>query len=218
MVRFSSDVDILKFEPVLFGELHLSSQVLTQGNGAQLSGTTLTDGAGSFVSAGVEAGGVAYLKSAEGTLDGSYEIVSVDSETQLTVSVLRADTADSSIAPPTASDISYRIGTFAAQGAEAAFQLTEYFGIQPGNPASDITIDNIIDTEGLRRASTFAIISAVYATWANRVASQGHWQKSLYYKQRFEKARQRCRLSIDLGTDGHADIARLGGAIKLVRD
>lgn len=218
MVRFSSDIDLLKHEPVLFGELHLPSQVLTQGTGAELSGTTLTDGAGNFTGTGVEAGGVVYLKSADGALDGSYEIISVDSATQLTVSVLRADTVDSPIAPPQASDISYRVSTFAAQATEAAFQLTEYFGIQPGNPTSEITIDNIVDTEGLQRASAFAVISAVYATWASRIASECHWQKSLHYKQLFEKARQRCRLSIDLGTDGIADIARLGGAIKLLRD
>ncbi len=218
MVQFSSDTDILRHEPVLFGELHLPSQVLTQGTGAELSGTTLTDSAGDFTGTGVEPSGVVYLKSADGALDSSYEIISVDSATQLTVSVLRADTADSPVAPPQASDISYRVSTFAAQAGEAAFQLTEYFGIQPGNPASEITIDNIVDTEGLQRASAFAVISAVYATWASRVASECHWQKSLHYKQLFEKARQRCRLSIDLGTDGIADTSRLGGAITLVRD
>lgn len=218
MVRFSSDIDILKYEPVLFGELHLPSQVLTRGTGAELSGTALTDGAGDFIGAGVEAGGVAHLKSADGALDGSYEIVLVDSATQLTVSVLRADAAASAVAPPQASDISYRLSTFAAQATEAAFQLTEYFGIQPGNPTSEIMPENIVDTEGLRRASAFAVISVIYATWASQIANEGHWQKSLHYKQLFEKAKQRCRLSIDLGTDGIADIARLGGAIKLLRD
>ena len=218
MVQFSSDIDILKYEPVLLGELHLSSQVLAQGTGAALSGTTLTDGAGDFVGAGVEAGGVVHLKSADGALDGAYEIVSVNSATELTVSVLRADVADSPIAPAQASDVSFRISTFAAQAGEAAFQLTEYFGIQPGHPTSEITTENIVDMEGLRRTSVFLVISGVYAMWAHRIASGGYWQKSLHYKQLFEKARQRCRLSIDLGTDGIADISRLGGAIKLVRD
>lgn len=218
MVRFSSDTDILRHEPGLFGELHLTSQVLTKGSGAELSGTTLTDAAGNFSGAGVEAGGVVYLTSADGTLDGGYEIVSVDSATQLTVSVLRANRADNPVAPPAASDVSYRISTFAAQAEEAAFQLTEYFGIQPGNPTSDITVDNLIETEGLRKASALAVMSAVYATWADQIPGQAYWQKSVHYRQLFEKARLRCRLSIDLGTDGIADIARLGGAIKLVRD
>jgi len=217
MVRFSSDTDILKHEPVLFGELHLSWQVLAQGTGAMLNGTTLTAVGANFVEAHVEAGGVIYMRSADGSLDGAYEIVSVDSATELTVSVLRPDTTDSAIAPVQASDISYRISTFAPQAGEAAYELTEHFGIQPGEPTSVITPENIMDVEVLRRASVFAVISGVYAMWAGRDSSESFWSKSLHYRQLFEKARQRCRLSIDLGTDGVADVTRIGGAVRLVR-
>jgi hypothetical protein len=217
MIRFSSDVDILKYEPVLFGELHLSWQVLARGTGATLSGTTLTANDASFLAAGVEAGGVVYLRSADGALEGAYEIVSVDSTTELTISVLRSDTADSPIAPVASSDASYRVSTFAPQAAEAAYQLTAHFGIQPGEPASVITPDDIMDTEVLRRASVFAVISGIYAMWAGRDSSDSFWAKSLHYKRLFEKARQRCRLSIDLGTDGIADVTRIGGAVRLMR-
>ncbi len=218
MVRFSSDVDILKYEPILFGELHPSWQVLASGSGAQLDGTTLTDAAGDFVNARIEPGGVVYLQSADGALDGAYEIVSIDSATELTVSVLRADSVDEPIAPPQGSDVSYRISTFAPQATEAAWELTEHFGIQPGNPASEITVDHILDTEVLRRVSTFAVICRIFALWAGHRDSQSLWSKSVHYRQLFEKARQRCRLSIDLGTDGVADIVRIGGAIQLFRD
>jgi len=114
--------------------------------------------------------------------------------------------------------VSYRISTFAPQMGEAGFELTAYFGIQPGHPTSAITVEHIIDPEVLRRASVFLVISSVYAMWANRTESAGFWSKSLHYKERFEKARQRCRLSIDLGSDGIAEITRIGGAITLVRD
>ena len=218
MVTFSSDRDILKYEPVLFGELHVPWQVLAKGTNATLSGTTLTDAAADFAGSGVGPGGVAYLSATGGELDGAYEIVSVDSATALTVSVLRADPADDAIAPPPASDVSYRIGTFAPQAGEAAFQLTEHFGIQPGNPTSPIAVEHIIDSEVLRRVSVFLVIASVYAMWAHRTESEGFWSKSLHYKQRFEKARQRCRLSIDLGSDGIAEITRIGGVTTLVRD
>lgn len=217
MTRFSSDVDILKYEPLLFGELHLSWQVLAQGAGATLTGTTLTADGADFLQAGIQAGGVVYLQSADGSMEGAYEIVSVDSATELTVSVVRPDSADSAIAPIQASDISYRISTFTPQAGEAAYQLTEYFGIQPGEPTSTVTLENIIDTEVLRRASVFAVISSVYAMWAGRDSSESFWTKSLHYRQLFEKARQRCRLSIDLGADGVADVTRIGGAVRLVR-
>jgi hypothetical protein len=221
MVVFSSDVDILRYEPVLFGELHLPGQVLASGTGAELSGTTLTAADDDFTNAGVAGGGVVYLRSADpgAVLDGAYEIVSADSAAQLTVSVLRSGPADSLVAPPAVTgDVAYRVSTFRPQAAEAAFRLTEHFGIQPGDPSSPLAADDLVDTEGLRRAATLGVIAAVYAMWADRTDKEGHWAKSLHYQQLFEKARQRCRLSVDLGTDGIADVTRIGGAVRLVRD
>ena len=218
MAKFSDDADILKYEPVLFGELHLPGQVLATGTGGTLSGTTFTASGADFVSAQVSAGGVIYLQSADEVLDGAVEIVSVDSATQLTVSVIRADSDDEVIAPPAATEISYRVSTFGPQASEVGFQLTEYFGIGPGDPASDIDAEDVLDTNVLRRASVFAVISSVYAMLASKAEKENFWKKSLYYKKLFEKARERCRLSIDVGGDGVADVTKLGASVRLVRD
>jgi len=218
MVSFSKDADILKYEPILFGELHLPQQVLATGTGGTLSGTTFIANCADFVSAQVSAGGVIYLQSTDGKLDGTYEIVSVDSATQLDVSIIRADSETASIAPPAATDISYRISTFGPQANEAGFQLTEYFGISPGNPASEIVAADILDTDVLKRASAFAVISTVYAMLASKVKDENFWEKSLHYQKLFAKARERCRLSIDIGSEGVADITKVGASGKLVRD
>ena len=218
MVSFSNDADILKYEPVLFGELHLPWQVLTAGTGGTLSGTTFGASGADFAGAQVSAGGVAYLRSGDGSLDGAYEIVSVDSATQLTVSVIRPDSDDDAIAPAAATDISYRISTFGPQAREASFQLTEYFGIKPGNPASDIDAEDVLDTQALRRASVFAVISGVYAMLASTSRGENFWKKSLHYQRLFERARERCRFSIDVGSDGLADITKVGASGKLMRD
>jgi len=218
MVSFSNDADILKYEPILFGELHLPWQVLAAGTGGTLSGTTFSATGANFVSAQVSAGGVAYLRSADGSLDGVYEIVSVDSATQLSVSVIRSDSNDDPIAPPAATDISYRISTFGPQAREVGFQLTEYFGIRPGNPTSDIDVEDVMDTQALRRASVFAVISSVYAMSASKSKDENFWKKSLHYQRLFERARERCRFSIDVGSDGLADITKVGASGKLMRD
>jgi hypothetical protein len=218
MAKFSSDVDILKYEPILFGELHLPSQVRAAGSGASVSGTTLSAEGADFVAAGIQGGGVVYLRSSDGLLDGAYEIVSVVSATQLTVSVLRTDAAAGPVAPPAANDVAYRISTLDPQVIEAACELTAYFGIQPGNPNSTISVEQVIDTEALRRASVFAVISGVYAMWAGAAKSEDLWKKSLYYRKRFENTRRQCRLAVDLGSDGIADVTSTGSAIKLVRD
>ncbi|MCK4294501.1 MAG: hypothetical protein KAY65_14980 [Planctomycetes bacterium] len=218
MVSFSNDADILKYEPILFGELHLPWQVLAAGTGGTLSGTTFSATGANFVSAQVSAGGVAYMRSADGSLDGVYEIVSVDSATQLSVSVIRSDSDDDPVAPPAATDISYRISTLGPQACEVGFQLTEYFGIRPGNPTSDIDVEDVLDTQALRRASVFAVISSVYAMSASKSKDENFWKKSLHYQRLFDRARERCRFSIDVGSDGLADITKVGASGKLVRD
>jgi len=218
MVTFSNDADILKYEPILFGELHLPWQVLAAGTGASLNGTTLTAVVADFIAAQVQAGGVVYLQSADGSLDGAYEIVSVDSAKQLNISVVRADSTDTSVPPLAATDISYRISTLGPQAAEVGFQLTEYFGIRPGNPASDISADDILDTSVPRLASAFAVISSVYAMLAGKTKESNYWNKSLYYQKLSAKARGRCRLSIDAGADGIADVTKIGASGRLLRD
>lgn len=218
MAKFSDDADILKYEPILFGELHLPGQILASGTGGALSGTTFTATGADFISAQVSADGVIYLQSANGSLEGTFEIISVDSATQLIVSILRADSGDDAIAPPAATDITYRVSTLAPQATEVGFQLTEYFGIKPGNPASDTGVEDILGKDVLRLASVFGVISSVYAMLASKSQDENFWKKSLHYQGLFEKARQRCRLSIDAGSDGVADITRMGASVRLVRD
>ena len=92
-------------------------------------------------------------------------------------------------------------------------------GIKPGNPTSDYGTDNILDSSVLKQASVFAVLASVYATLASRAESdESFWKKSLYYQKRFEKARERCRLSIDMGSDGISDVTKFGGSVGLVRD
>lgn len=219
MLSFSRDADILRFEPELFGALYFPWQVLTSGDGGELSGTTFTKTGENFVSAGVSAGGVIYLRGSEGKPDGAYEIVSVDSETQLTVSVLRSDEESSAVAPPGGSNISYRVSTFGPQANEVLFGLTQYFSIRPGNPDSDFGPEDILEPSVLKQASVFALLASVYATLASRAETdESFWKKSLYYQKQFEKARARCQVSIDAGSDGVSDVTRLGGSVRLVRD
>lgn len=218
MAEFSNDADILRYEPVLFGELHLAGQVLATGTDGTLNETTFTASGADFMSAQASAGGAVYLRSADGVLDGSFEIASVNSATQLTISVIRPDSDDEPISPPSATEVSYRISTFRPQASEAGFQLTEYFGIGPGNPTSDIDAGDILDATVLRRASVFAVVSSVYATLASKTQDENFWKKSLHYQRLFEKARERCQLSIDIGDDGVADITKIGASGKLVRD
>ncbi len=96
--------------------------------------------------------------------------------------------------------------------------MTEHFGIKPGNPASIYDADDVLETDVLKRASVFGVISSVYAMLASKAKDENFWKKSLHYQKLFERAKERCRLSIDIGSDGVADVTRVGAFVRLVRD
>jgi len=219
MTVFSSDRDILKYEAALFGDLHFPWQVLCRGEGGVINGATFTKTGGGFGSAGVSAGGVIYLRGAGGVPEGACEIVSVDSESQLTVSVLRGDESAAAVGPGDSGDVSYRVSTFAPQAEQVACDLTQYFGIRPGNPDSAYGVEDIVDASVLKQASVYGVLAAVYATLGGRSDDgEGFWKKSAYYRGLYGKARERCRLSVDTDADGVIDGTKAGGCIRLLRN
>lgn len=110
------------------------------------------------------------------------------------------------------------MSTFGPQCSEVLFELTRYFGIQPGNPDSDYGVDDVLDTNVLRQASVYAVIASVYATLGSRSGDEGFWKRSLYYQKLFEKAKESCRVSIDIDGDGITEITKHGDSIKLLRE
>jgi len=216
MVRFSKDIDLLKWEPVLFVELALSSQTLCQGEDGVLSGTTFTSSSASFDDAGVAAGQVIYLNDGD-LLDGCYEIVSVDSATQLTVSVLRLSTEDDPVAPPSGSEISYRLATFDPQAEEVAYGLLQYFGIETGE-GEESSVGEILNLRALRQASVFGVLSAVFAAAAcGKNDASGNWAKSQRYQEMFHTARSKSQIELDTDNDNKLEQFRSGGTVRLRR-
>src|SRR2546429_6261983 len=81
---YCTDVDLLHWEPNIFRDALFASQLLLSGTG-NLAGTTFTLASGSLSSAHIAPDEVVVLS---GALAGSFPIVSIDSATQLTLSVL----------------------------------------------------------------------------------------------------------------------------------
>jgi hypothetical protein len=209
MKSFSNDSDILRYEPILFSDLYVRVNLLASGSGGVVSGTSFTAASASFITAGVEAGGVISLSNAAGTIGGLYEIVSVDSATQLTVSVLRDERGGLAKAPPQASDVSYRVVSYGPQSNDVFVRFCEHFRITAGQAA---TIPN---TAGLREASVYLTIATVFAVIATREGfAQGYLNKSDQYTDRFIEAIERCRFVVEI--DGKV-VTRRGGEIRLER-
>ena len=218
MITFSKDVDILKFEPILFGDLYYSWQVLSSGDDGLLSGTSFSSAGADFVSSGVEAGGVINLKAADMSLYGSYEIVSVDSASSLTVSVIRADTSGDALGIGSGSGIEFRISTFAPQASSVLVELCKYFGVEIVDGDDAYSLEDITNAEDLRLASAYAVISSVYATLGDDSDEPGFWKKSLHYQKMFEQARSRCSLKLSATGSELVEDVRQGNSMRLKRE
>jgi hypothetical protein len=173
-----------------------------------------------FINSQIAPGMVVYLRSEDVMIDEAYEIVSVNSATQLGISVLRADGRTEVIPVQDSNNINFKICTYQVQGNELFTQLAQHFGLRPAIADGQYSVDDILDISVLRQVSVYGVLSTIYATLAGKAndGKEDFWGKSNHYKQLYEKALQRCRISIDLGDDGVADSIRSGASVRLLRD
>lgn len=220
MRKFSRDKDILKVEPELFGACHLPSQVAASGSDGVINGTVFTSSSAKFSSCGISAGNVLFIESPTQGFSLAVEIISVDSDTQLQVSILRSD-GEPLIEPPQASDVVYRICSYDIQAEEIAYELMECFGLSPAKPDNELSADQITGEGMLRQVSVYGVLVMVYSMNAflsqSDIDNWNYWKKVERYKNLFEQAKQRCWLSFDTDGDGRVDTQRDAGVFNLKR-
>ncbi len=210
MNKYCNDIDLLKYEPTLYKELARPSQLLSQGGDGTTVGTAFTSATASFTVSGIAAGHVLYLKGAQDEVGSCCEIISVNSDVQLTVSLLRYADDQDLLALPTGSDLSYYICSYDPQIAEASQSLLNYFSITDA--------ETIVNPDALRQACVYTVISALFAAQAVSNEDLFHWQKSLYYQKLLNLARTLIKLEIDSDNDSYTDLVINGNTIKLRRN
>jgi NAD-dependent oxidoreductase involved in siderophore biosynthesis len=147
----------------------------------------------------------------------AYEIVSVDSATSLTVSVLRATTDGAAVAPPAGSNLKYYINTFAPQ--IAAVQATLYDKLRQISQACGISGGDFADSPQLRSAAALGVLAAVFTARAsNATGADANWTKAELYRRQHVAALSAVRLARDLDGDGFAERTRSLSNVTLRRD
>jgi len=216
MSELCKDRDLLAVEPVIFLGGGFPCQQLVAGTDGVISGTSFTSAGSDFQSAGVTSGMVLCTYTTIPAEGSALEIISVDSATSLTVSVLRADPASNPVAPPAGTSLSFRIRTFAPQirgvsdtFAEKMRQIPEVAGIAPSDFA---------DSAQLGRAIAHGALSSIFVARAeNAPASDANWIKAEYYRNVFVALQLQLRLAIDSDGDGRAEETRTLGNVALRR-
>jgi hypothetical protein len=219
MELFSRDADLVKFEPGLFAEATFTGQVLGKGTNGVVSGTSFSAAGGDFINRGVSAGGVIFMQSLDGMINAAYEIVSVNSATQFTISVVRGDAERAPIAVGSASGLIYRIMTFAPQAAEALYEIAGWFGLRPGTTEAAYGVEDISDATPLHLLSAYRVLAMVFGTLGGTEDEKKTYaQKRDYYMGLYKDALGRTRITLDVEHDGAAEKVILGGSVRVVRE
>ncbi|MHC4883335.1 MAG: hypothetical protein ACYTCV_12195 [Planctomycetota bacterium] len=219
MLSFSSDVDVVKFEPGVFGSWYLSSQVLCSGSNGIVAGTQFTASGVDFTAAQIAAGHVIYLESTDGVIKGAFEVVETIESTHLTVSVLRASTGQAAIPIGSGSGLTWRIATYAPQAYEVLFGLSQKLGLSPGCPDAAYDVTDITNPDALRQASVFGILNSVFESlYAGLEGQSVLIEKKLHYADLFSGAIERLTVNIDTDGDGTADKSIQPAVVQLTRE
>lgn len=206
---FSKDRDLYVLEPGLNKDVAWAGlkRISTVGS---VVGTTMTITTGSFVDAQVEAGNVVLF-------DGIVlEVVSVQSATQATISMMRADLSSNAVPGVDASNRSVAVYDYSPQRSIVHRQVLTMLGFDP----DDVDFDESVITNpgALVRLEALGALHLIFAgAGAPGRAGDKFDQRAAMYKQRFAAERERVVAMIDLDGDGIAETRRRPNAFVLTR-
>lgn len=200
---FSQDRDLVVFEPGLMRDVAWAGQRRLSTVGG-ISGTQLTITTGSFVDAGVTGGHVVLF-------DGiTLEVVSVDSPTTASVSLMRADVLGASVPPLDAPARTMSVTDFSPQRAIVHRQILSMLGLDAtSETAHGADASSVTNPGALRRLETLGTLHLIYAGASAPARGVDRYeQRAALYLERFRRERESVVAMIDTDGDGIAEVVR----------
>ncbi|MBM4018421.1 MAG: hypothetical protein FJ288_08875 [Planctomycetes bacterium] len=219
MPNFSTDADLVKWEPALLREIVLDHQCLTRGTGAASQTYSVVAEDGRFKTSLVLPDHIIYLRNTEQGVDGHYQVLSVQDETELLAGVI-GGSAGAWAPLPTATDLEFAIHTFDPQHEEARYALLARFGLatDAADPATDLE-RWVHHRRALRRPAAALVLSMLYRGQASGgPEASGLARKAEHYARLYEDEVVKARLVLDRDGDGRPDDVRTLSSHRLRRD
>ena len=207
---FAMDRDLLVIEPGLFREVLWNGQRLLSGTG-DLSGTTLTLTGGSFTDGGIAAGHVVLIDSVP------MEVVSVQSATDATVSIMRNDVQSNVVPGKDVTGAVVEVFSFGPQVGIVHRQIMSMIGIDMDDPEGlgDAAVTN---PGAMVVLESLGALHLIYASaGAPGRGGEAFLDRAKLYQQRFSMERGGVVAFIDLDGDGVAETRRHPNSFVLIR-
>lgn len=210
-MTYCDDVDLLDWEPEIFRDAAFASQLQLAGQG-DLDGTLFTISEASFTDAGVVPRQVICLS---GAVSGCYPIVSVDSATRITVSVLHSalhSPAPFPVAVGSAAGVIFAIRNFHPQRKMASEMLRRIAG------AGENGAPTVTNSAVLRRPCVLATLQIIYNALAAVSAEPLALRlRADLYERLYRRALAQVRVELDSDGDGRADTVRCLSTVRFHR-
>lgn len=205
---FSTDADLLAYEPDVFIDLPFAAQRTLRIADGVIVGAQLTSGAGGFDALSPDDVVVLNAGSSDAV---ALPIESVESDTQLTLTF-------APVGLPATSGLTVEARTLRPQAAVVYEELLRAVGVDPDDPAATIGGDDIVSVELMRRLEVLGTLAVAYAAAIAPCGdNEAVERKATDYRKRFERAIRGARILIDTDGDGEADVWRSPGVGQLVR-
>ncbi|HEY7087650.1 MAG TPA: hypothetical protein VH518_06140 [Tepidisphaeraceae bacterium] len=212
-MTFATDINLLHWEPNLLKDASAVAQTLLSGTGT-LSGTTFTIDAGSLSSANVSD---EYAIVIADPIGGTFPIVSVNTSTTLTLSVLYdqlfPDEGDvEPFVSGSGSALGYTIRTFWPQRRVVSELLLQAAGLRLDQAPL------IQNPEALQRPCTLGALHMIYTALAAAAAEPADQLiRAELYEKLYRRALKAAVVDLDLDGDGIIDTTRRLGVLELQR-
>jgi hypothetical protein len=207
MANFSSDADLLAYEPNVFFDLPFASQRRLRVTDGALAGVTLTSAAGGLSI--LAEGDVLVISASAGEAAVGIVAAVVDDHT-----VTLAD----AVALSATSSLAVEARTLRPQATIVHEELMRAIGIDPDDSGELLDESSIVSVSLMKRLECLGTLSRAYAA---AIALAGDNDavsgKAAAYHQRFQWALNAAQVLIDADGDGEADVWRSPGVARLTR-
>ncbi|MEO0474485.1 MAG: hypothetical protein AAF085_00755 [Planctomycetota bacterium] len=211
-MNFSTDRDLLLYEPTLFNDLPWVPQQRLSVTDGQVSGTTLSSTSADFEAAQIDTGSVLLVNKTP------IEVLARVDAMTLTVSLPRTRTTDAAIPPGDVSSATVTARTFAPQAQLVCASLLRMLGLDGDDPLEPLGTDAVVSLSAMARLESLGTLERVYSSAAALTGDNDTLLfKAAAYRRNFLEAAARCPVQIDTTGDGLPDEKRYLGVGRLTR-
>jgi len=203
MPNFSTDADLLAYEPHVFTDLPFAAQRLLRISDAAVADTTVTSDTGGF--AALSPGYVVICEAM------SYAIESITDDNTLELAQAPVDLSATE-------GLTLTVPTLAPQATLVHDELLRAIGIDVDDPAASLTEQSIVSRQLMQRLEAVGTLAHAYAAAVALVGdNETIHAKAERYRLRYRRALHVAQILIDTDGDGLADAWRSPGVARLTR-